>query len=100
MISAAQISFAEALEIANTSAVALGDTCVCSGAKSSHEYHANEVHISGSPKEAPRHCIASVAFAIRDTARLTAWIVKDPWYSHLKPTIAGLARLRQGHQTS
>ncbi|MCJ1416896.1 hypothetical protein MMC32_003235 [Xylographa parallela] len=99
MISAAQVSFEEALQTANTSVVVLEGKCACMRNTRLFVDHVDGVHLSGAPTDASRHCIASIAFAIRDTARLTARIVKDPWYLNLKPTTAGLIRLRQGHQT-
>ncbi|MCJ1433583.1 hypothetical protein MMC27_002946 [Xylographa pallens] len=95
MISAAQFSFEEALQTANTSVVVLEGKCACVGVKNPYMKDIDALHHN----ETSGHCIASIAFAIRDTARLTARIVKDPWYLNLKPTIAGLVRLRQGHQT-
>ncbi|MCJ1380571.1 hypothetical protein MMC17_003679 [Xylographa soralifera] len=99
MISAAQVPFEEALEIANTSVVALEATCYCQEVTNTRDCPANEVHLSMFAYESPNFCIASIAFAIRDTARLTARIVQDPWYLYLKPTIAGLNWFRLGHQT-
>ncbi|MCJ1403489.1 hypothetical protein MMC11_006712 [Xylographa trunciseda] len=99
MTSAAQVTFEIALRLANVSVVALEAVCVCTGVTNIQKCPANEEHMRGSLNQEPSFCIASIAFAIRDTARITARIVRDPWYPNLKPSLAGLVRLRQGHQT-